>query len=141
MPPEGVVDASRGLLGVAGHGLDKHLERALQQHVDAAVVVVVVAAPRRQRSEVIGRRMYVRARACACARHSPYPVETLDVVPQSFPQCVRVHALVHGHPVVRQVAHNLKVKGILRVFKKKKMQKYTDVCFNEFDHFSSPGEE
>lgn len=105
MPPEGVVDAGRGLLGVAGHGLDKHLERALQQHVDAAVVVVVVAAPRRERSEVSGWTC-VRA----CVRHSPYPVETLDVVPQSFPQRVRVHALVHGHPVVRQVAHNLKLK-------------------------------
>lgn len=44
MPPEGAVDASGGLLGVAGHGFDKHLQRALQQHVDAAVVVIIVAA-------------------------------------------------------------------------------------------------
>lgn len=44
MPPEGAVDASSGLLRMAGHGFDKHLQRALQQHVDAAVVVIVVAA-------------------------------------------------------------------------------------------------
>lgn len=44
MPPEGEIDARSGLLRVAGHGFDKHLQRALQQHVDAAVVVVIVAA-------------------------------------------------------------------------------------------------
>lgn len=42
MPPEGVVDAGGGLLGVAGHGFDKHLQRALQQHVDAGVVIIVI---------------------------------------------------------------------------------------------------
>lgn len=42
VPPEGEVDASGGLLRMAGHGFDKHLQRALQQHVDAAVVVIVV---------------------------------------------------------------------------------------------------
>lgn len=109
VPPEGVVDTSRGLLGVARHGLHKHLERALQQHVDAAVVVVVVAAT--ATGEVSGRGSAdarASVRLCVCERHSPYPVETVDVVPQGFPQRVRVHALVHGHPVVRQVAHNLK---------------------------------
>lgn len=44
VPPEGVVNASRGLLGMTGHGFDENLQRALQQHVHAAVVVVVVAA-------------------------------------------------------------------------------------------------
>lgn len=42
MPPEGEVDARGGLLRMAGHGFDKHLQRALQQHVDAAVVVIIV---------------------------------------------------------------------------------------------------
>lgn len=42
VPPEGEVDASSGLLRMAGHGFDKHLQRALQQHVDAAVVIIVV---------------------------------------------------------------------------------------------------
>lgn len=41
-PPEGEVDASSGLLRIAGHGFDKHLQRALQQHVDAAVVIIIV---------------------------------------------------------------------------------------------------
>lgn len=65
MPPEGVVDPGRGLLGVARHGLHEHLERALQQHVDAAVVVVVVAAA--QRAKVSGRGSAdarVRVRVC-----------------------------------------------------------------------------
>lgn len=44
VPPEGEIDASSGLLRVAGHGFDKHFQRALQQHVDAAVVVVIIAA-------------------------------------------------------------------------------------------------
>lgn len=44
VPPEGTVDASSGLLGMAGHGFDKDLQRALQQHVDAAVVVIVITA-------------------------------------------------------------------------------------------------
>lgn len=44
MPPEGAVDASGGLLRMAGHGFDKHLQRALQQHVDAAIVIIVIAA-------------------------------------------------------------------------------------------------
>ena len=42
--PEGVINACRGLLRVTGHGLNEHLQRALQQHVHAAVVVIVVAA-------------------------------------------------------------------------------------------------
>jgi len=42
--PEGVIDACGGLLGVTGHGFNKHLQRALQQHIHAAVVVVVIAA-------------------------------------------------------------------------------------------------
>lgn len=36
----------------------------------------------------------------------------MDVVPQSFSQRVRIHALVHGHPVVGQVAHDLEQKII-----------------------------
>ena len=43
--PEGVVNACRGLLGVTGHGFNKHLEGALQQHIHAAVVVIIIAAP------------------------------------------------------------------------------------------------
>lgn len=39
--------------------------------------------------------------------HWPYPVQTVDVVPQSFSQSVSVHAFMHGHPVVGQAAHNL----------------------------------
>lgn len=75
VPPEGVVDAGRGLLGVARHGLDEHLERALQQHVDAAVVVVVVAAAPRggggQRSEGGGvdGGVCVRVRVCERDTH------------------------------------------------------------------------
>lgn len=42
--PEGVVNARRGLLWVTGHGFNKHLEGALQQHVHAAVVIIIVAA-------------------------------------------------------------------------------------------------
>lgn len=42
VPPKGEVDASSGLLRMAGHGFDKHLQRALQQHVDAAVVIIIV---------------------------------------------------------------------------------------------------
>lgn len=42
VPPEGEVDASGGLLRMAGHGFDEHLQRALQQHVDAAVVIIIV---------------------------------------------------------------------------------------------------
>ena len=48
VPPEGVVDARGGLLWVTGHRLDEHLQGALQQHVDAAVVVVIVAAEREE---------------------------------------------------------------------------------------------
>ena len=42
--PEVVVDARCGLLRVTGHGFDKHLQRALQEHIDAGVVVIVIAA-------------------------------------------------------------------------------------------------
>lgn len=38
---------------------------------------------------------------------SPDPVQAVDVVPQGFSQSVGVDALVHGHPVVGHVAHNL----------------------------------
>lgn len=56
MPPEGVVDARGGLLRMTGHGFDKDLQGALQEHVHAAVVVVVVAAGReRKKSETAGR--------------------------------------------------------------------------------------
>lgn len=61
MSPEGVVNARRGLLGVARHGFDKHLERALQQHVDAAIVVIIVAA--RQREPLVRQQ---ERQLCCC---------------------------------------------------------------------------
>lgn len=42
--PEGVVNACCNLLGVTGHGLNEHLQRALQQLIDASVVVVIISA-------------------------------------------------------------------------------------------------
>lgn len=42
--PERVVNACRGLLRVTGHGFDKHLQRALQQHIHAAIVIIIIAA-------------------------------------------------------------------------------------------------
>lgn len=56
VPPEGVVNASCGLLRMTGHGFDENLQGALQQHVHAAVVVVVVAATRRAGEEKSGRQ-------------------------------------------------------------------------------------
>lgn len=69
MPPEGVVDAGGGLLRVARHGLHKHLERALQQHVDAGVVVVVVAAGVAAERSVGGAK-HTYLCVCVCARHT-----------------------------------------------------------------------
>lgn len=42
--PEGVVNVCCSLLRVTGHGFNKHLQRALQQHVHASVVVIVISA-------------------------------------------------------------------------------------------------
>jgi len=39
--------------------------------------------------------------------YQPYPVETVDVIPQSFPQSASIHTFMHGHPVIGQVAHHL----------------------------------
>lgn len=70
MSPESVVNARRGLLGMARHGFDKHLERALQQHVDAAVVVIIVAARQRNRQRDNKRDRSVVVGVCVCERET-----------------------------------------------------------------------
>lgn len=47
--------------------------------------------------------------------HSPYAVEAVDVVPQSLSKSVSVHAFMHGHPVIGQVAHNLQSCIIINI--------------------------
>lgn len=74
MFPEGVVNVCRGLLGVAGHGFDKHLQRALQQNVDAAIVIIVVATQvQRQTKRVRRRRRFHAASDCGARETDRIP--------------------------------------------------------------------